>query len=310
MSGTPFPVDPVLTGIAIAYRNGRHIADRILPRLTPVLDKKLFKYNIFSFGEMITIPDTKVGRKSEPTTVEFGMTEQPAETVDYGLDSVIPNDDIKNAPPGYDPRAHSTQRLTDLVDLDREKRVSDIVFDPDTYGADNKELVSGTSKWTHADSKPIKQIEDAKTKMVMRPNVGVMGRGVWSVLRTNPSVLRALTASGSADGMAKLEAVRDLLELDEILLGETWLNSAKPGQPVQRVRLWGNHFSMFYRDGLATSQGETPTFGFTAQFGTRVAGAIDEPKIGLRGSVRVRSGESVKEVISGPDLGYLFEAVI
>ncbi|HCF5482095.1 TPA: phage capsid protein, partial [Pseudomonas aeruginosa] len=33
MSNAPFPIDPELTAIAIAYRNGRMISDEVLPRV-------------------------------------------------------------------------------------------------------------------------------------------------------------------------------------------------------------------------------------------------------------------------------------
>ena len=36
---------------------------------------------------------------------------------------------------------------------------------------------------------------------------------------------------------------------------------------------------------------------------------MPEPKVGLRGGVRVRSGESVKEVVCAADLGYFFQNV-
>jgi hypothetical protein len=55
---------------------------------------------------------------------------------------------------------------------------------------------------------------------------------------------------------------------------------------------------------------DQPTFGFTAEFGTRIAGTMDEPKMGLRGSVRVRVGESVKEVIAASASGYYFENAV
>ncbi|RRY17910.1 capsid protein [Brucella anthropi] len=310
MSGQPFPVDPVLVGIVQAYRNGKLIADQVLPRLDPILSTEQFKWWLFDFGQFITLHDTKVGRKSEPNTVEFNAEEQDDRTDDYGLDDVVPVADSKNAPAGYDPRAFAAQSLIDLVLLDREVRVSRKVFNANTYGADNKEALTGTSKWSDPASKPIKAIADASESMVMKPNNAVMGSAVWTALRTNESILRALTPSGAADGYANKRAVADLLELDDIIVGEGWINIAKPGQAVQRQRAWGNHCTLFYKAPLASSFSPTPTFGWTAQFGTRVSGSIPEPKIGLRGSDRVRSGESVKEVISSPDLGYFFENAI
>jgi hypothetical protein len=310
MSGTPFPIDPVLTGIIIAYKNNTLIADEVLPRLTPNLPKKKFTWWRFDFGQFITVGDTKVGRKSAPNEVEFEAADVEDKTDDYGLDDVIPLDDINNAPTGYDPRAFAAQKLIDLVLLDREVRVANKVFNAANYAASNKETLSGTSQWSHADSKPIVQISEAADTMIMRPNNMVLGRIEWTALRTNPSVLRALTFSGAADGMANKRAVADLLELDDIIVGEGWINRAKKGQPVSRSRAWGDKALLFHKAPLASSIDATPTFGWTAQHGDRVSGSIDEPKIGLKGSVRVRSGESVKEVLSSPELGYLFEDVI
>lgn len=310
MSGTPFPIDPVLVGIVSAYRNTAMIADQVLPRLNPRLPREQFKWWKFDFGQMITIPDTKVGRKSEPNTVEFGADEVEDRTEDYGLDDVIPNKDMKNAPAGYDPRAFAAQRLMDLVELDREVRVVSKVFNAATYSADNQEELLTTDKWSHADSKPIVAVAEAANSMVMRPNHAVMGRDVWTALRTNPSVLRALTPSGAADGYANKRAVADLLELDDIYVGEGWVNIAKPGQAVERRRAWSSHCVLFHKAPLADSASPTPTFGWTAQFGERVSGSISEPKTGLYGAERVRSGESVKEVISAADLGYMFENAI
>lgn len=310
MAGQPFPVDPELTGIAISFRNEEMIADKVAPRLEPRLGKELFKYQVFSFDQMTSIPDTKVGRKSEPGIMEFGGSEVTDQTSDYGQDSIIPNADMANAPAGYDPRAFATTALTNIVELDREKRVADKVFSTAVYAAGNQEVLAGSSQWSHADSKPIRAIKDAQDKMIMPGNVLVLGRLSWTAMSTNLSILRALTPSGAQDGVANRRAVADLLELDEIVVGSAWANASKPGQASVRYRLWGKHAALIRREKIVSSFGEIPTFAWTAQFGTRVAGSIDEPKIGLRGSVRVRSGESVKEVYPASELGYFFQNAV
>jgi hypothetical protein len=310
MSGTPFPIDPVLTGIIIAYKNNTLIADQILPRLTPNLPKEKFTWWKFDFGQFITVPDTKVGRKSTPNEVEFQAEEVEDKTEDFGLDDVIPLPDISNAPAGYDPRAFAAQRLIDLVLLDRELRVANKVFDGANYAATNKETLTGTDKWSNAASDPIAQISEAADRMLIRPNSITLGRIEWTALRTNPNVLKALNISGSDKGMAGKQAVADLLEMSEINIGEGWINRAKKGQAVSRSRAWQDNVLLSYKAPLATSIDATPTFGWTAQFGERVSGSLDEPKTGLRGSVRVRSGESVKEVIASWELGYLFQDVM
>ena len=73
MSTTAFPVNPQLTAIAMAYRNPAVslIADKVLPR---VLTAKKFKYTVYDAEQGYTIPSTLVGRKSEPTQVDFQGT--------------------------------------------------------------------------------------------------------------------------------------------------------------------------------------------------------------------------------------------
>lgn len=305
----PFPIDPQLTGIVIAYKNGAYIADQVLPRLAPRLTKREFKYLKFVFGEAITLPSALVGRKSTPAQVEFSATEIADFVEDFGFDDVVPTDDVQNAPEGYDPLGHAAQRLMDLTMLAREKRVADKVFAAATYPAANRTVLSGTSQWSHAASSPLNAVQDAADSMVMRPNIMVIGRPAWTQLRRHPSIIQAISVSGTDKGAATQRAVADLFELDELIVGEAWVNTARKGQPVSTTRLWGKHAALLHRAPLATSASDVPTFGWTAQYLDRIAGKMPEPKIGLRGSTLVRAGESVREVIGAADLGFFFENV-
>jgi hypothetical protein len=304
VANAPFPIQPDLTAIATRYRNPSLIADMVLPRV-PV-GKREFKYFAFTQGDTFTIPDTKVGRKSKPTEVEFGMTETPSQTFDYGLEDPIPQDDILNAPANYDPRGRAVEGLTDLILLDREKRTADLVFNTNTYGSGNKTTLSGTSQWNDfTNSDPIGVITGAMDAMIMRPNVAVFGRAVWTKLSQHPKIIKAVYGYANDSGIATRQQVAALLELSEILVGESWINTAKKGQTVSLSRVWGKHAALLHRDGLADTRGNRTTFGFTAEFGQRVSGSIPDPNIGLRGGERVRVGESVRELIVAADLGYL-----
>lgn len=303
----PFPIDPFLTGIAIAYRNNTLIADSVLPR-TPV-GKQTFKWWEYEKAEGFTVPETLVGRKGVPNEVEFGATEKESSVKDYGLDDVVPNDDIENAPPGYNPLARATERTMDLVLLGREKRVSDLVFNLNTYDSTLRETLAGTSQWSHASSDPKGQILDALDKTIMRPNVLVLGQTVYTALRQNPSLVSAALGNSGTQGLLNRQQIAELLEVEEVIVGQGFINIASPGQPPNMVRVWGKHAALIHRNRLADTQGGA-TFGFTAQWGGRVAGPIPEPKIGLRGAVRVRAGESVKELVVAKDLGYFFQNAV
>ena len=309
MADAPFPIDPVLTGIAMAYRNPRLIADEVLPRLPPFAREE-FKYSKWTKEEPFTIPDTAVGRKGVPNEVNFTASDVPGATKDYGLDDIIPFTDQANAPEGIDPIGRATEGLTDLIGLDRERRVAGLVFTAGNYPAPNKATLAGTDQWTDDASEPINKIMTALDVPMLRPNTMVIGQEAWTKLRLNKKIVAACNFSGASSGVAAREAIAELLEIESILVGQAFVNTAKPGQTPSLARAWGKSCALLYLDKLAMAQGSRITFGFTAQFGTKVSGQLPEPKIGLRGGTRVRVGESVVEVISAADLGYLFSAVI
>lgn len=124
----PFPVQQELTAIALAYSNRSYIADLVLPRV-PVGSRE-FKWLQFNQSEMFTVPETMVGRKGVPNEVQFGGTEVAGFVKDYGLDDLVPNEDVNSAPPGYDPIGRAVEGVSELIALDREKRVADLVFTP------------------------------------------------------------------------------------------------------------------------------------------------------------------------------------
>ncbi len=312
IAGRPFPIDQELVATSIAYKNTSLIADEVLPRI-PV-SKKEYKWYKWTKEEGYTLPDTRVGRKSRPNQVEFTASEETGIAKDYGLDDPIPQDDIDNAPMGLDPRGHAAESLTDLILLDREVRTARKVFDANLYAAANKTTLSGTSQFSHADSDPIATITAALDKPLLRPNVGVIGRAAYTILSQHEKIVQATkNIGGSTAGIAMRRAIAELFELEDLLVGEGFVNTAKRGQNPVFERVWGKHLLLLHRNRLArpTMSGTArPTFGFTAQVGNRLAGSMVDANIGLRGGQTVRVGETVEEQISAADLGYFFQNVV
>lgn len=307
MANAPFVTNPTLTAIAIAYMNNEFIADRVLPRVS--VAAREFKWTNYNKEDRFTIPDTLVGRKGQVNVVEFGGTESTAAVEDYGLEDHIPQDDLTAASQpenNFDPRGNATELLTELLQLDREKRVAELIQDKNNYA--HKETLSGTDQWDHADSKPLVVLTDALETPIKRPNIMVLSRKASVSLRRNPSVVKAYHGTIADDGLVPLSFVRELLEIEQILVGAAYHNAARPGQDMQLERLWGNHCSLIYRNPNARPN-KGVTFGFTAEHGQRVSGTRDID-IGLRGGEAIRVGESVQELIVCNDVGYHLENII
>ena len=309
----PFVTDPYLTGIALEYKNPdiALIADEVLPRV-PVGARK-FSYTLFPTGDAFTIPDTSVGRTSAPNQVEFGGNRQDGSVEDRGLDDPIPYDDIKEAQENggnYDPYAHAAAYTAGIIQLDREVRVSNLVFNEDSYAAGHKTTLQTTGQWSHADSDPAEALLDAMDDALFPYNTLVLGPAVWRKLRTNTKMVQKVLGSASTTGILTRQQVADALEIPRIIVGASRVNTARKGQTPSLARAWGKHAALLYIDRSAdTNRGIT--YGFTAEWNSRVSGKeMVDPDIGLRGGVRIRTGESVKEIIIATDCGYFFKNAV
>ena len=303
----PFPVDVVETAITLAFKNKRLIADDALPR--KLVGKIEFRYLTHTLIEGFTVPDTKVGRKSRPNEVSFTATETTSATEDFALEDAIPVTDIQNAPKGLNPVDDATLMLTNLIALDREIRVANLLFAEATYQAGKKVVLSGTSQWSDfTNSDPIADITAGLDALIFRPNIMTVGREAFSVLSRHPEIVKAAHGNAGDSGIAARDDLARIFELDKVLVGEGFVNTAAKGQPINLVRVWGKHCALSFIDNDSGSN--TPTFGFTASYLGRVAGSFEDKNIGMRGGTRVRVGESVKEVITAADLGYFIEDAV
>lgn len=321
MSTNVAPLNPVprLTQIAMAIRPEGMIADDVLPRV-PVEGEK-FIYTKFSTEEMFTIPDTKVGRTSEPNQVEFGGLDVTESTEDHGLDDVVPNKDIKNAAntnAPYDPLDQAASNVGVLVQLAREARVANLLFNLNTYHASLRTTLAGTSQWSdYTNSDPLAEILAKMDVMLVRPTDICFGQATWTKFRQHPKVVAAvLNRTGgngglNAAGYATREAVAALLEVQRVHVGQAFSNVSKKGQAASYSRLWGKHCAMWRIErSIKSARSPMPTFGFTAQWGEMIAGTIDAPTKGVLGSQIVRVAEQVKELVSFQECGYFWQNAV
>lgn len=307
----PFTADPALTGIAIGFRNQAQqlIADEVMGRV-PVM-AETFKWLEYPVNEAFTLPDSRVGRKGRVTRVEFSATENSASTDDYGFSSPIPNSDIAAAAAAraakqstYDPENHAAESLTNLLLLDREVRVAKVVQDAGNYLSGQRIVLSGGDRFSaYSTSDPIAVINQMfDSTLVYRPNTIVMGQPVWSKLRSHPHIVNAVRGNLTDKGMVTREEFARLFEVQRVLVGESRVNLARPGQSLNLSRVWGKSIELLYIDPTARPEGGV-TWGFTAQFGQRISGRIADGDIGLEGGNEIRVGEKVKELVVAKAVG-------
>lgn len=317
MTNRPFVVSPVLTGIAIGYSNPAQslIADRVLPRVD--VGAEAFKYTEYPIAESFTVPDTEVGRRGRVNRVEFSGTERDGSTKDYGLEDSIPNSDINSARAQrdrglstFDPMNRATLGLANLVALDREVRAAAIVQDPLNYAVASRFALVGAQQFSDPLSDPVGVIMEAMDSVfINRPNQCRMGFSVWQKVRSHKKLVNAVKGNLTEEGVITREQFAALFEIKELLIGESYVNIARKGQAANLQRTWGKTISFAYIDTAARPEGGV-TWGFTAQFGRRVAGTILDPNVGLEGGVTVRVGEKVREMVVAPAAGAIIQNAV
>jgi hypothetical protein len=319
----PFAVDPILTSIAIGYRNPAQamIADEVLPRM-PVGAEK-FAWTEYPLEDAFNTPDARVGRRGRVQQLEFGGTEKTDEVEDFGLESPLPYSDIDAAAEArarkvsiFDPEGHASMMLADAIANIREVRVAGLVHNLNTYAAARRLTLAGSDQFSdYVNSDPIGVIKaGCEGTLVYPPNTMVIGRAVWSKLSSHPKIVNAVKGNLTNAGIITKDQFREMFAdygIQKVLVGDAQYNTAKPGQAATLARAWGKHIALLFINPIASpSPNGGITFGLTAQYGTKIAGRIEDKNIGLQGGVNVRVGERVKEVVVAKDTGYFIQNAV
>lgn len=315
----PFPVDPVLTALAIGYRNPAYvfIADDVLPRV-PVGGEK-FKWVEYPLGEGFRAPDNRVGRTGRVNRVEFSGTEQTSEVYDYGLEAPIPISDIDEARRmreqglgNFDPEQRAITGIEDYNQINREIRVARMIQDPANYPASQKLVLSGGDQFSDYDnSDPIGVFKEClESTLVFRPNQVTMGQATWSKISSHPKLVNAVKGNLTSEGMITKQQFMDLFELRKLNIGTAYMDAAAYGQAADVQRVWGTDvLFQFINPNTLPEQGSV-THGFTATYGSKIAGSWEDRNVGLGGGKVVRSGERVRELICAPGVSFLLQDAI
>lgn len=310
---TPFVVNPQLSALALAFKNpeASYIADAVLPRV-PKAQK--FTYKVYGQDQFYTVPNTLLGRKSEPREVEFSSSAMTAQTEGYGLVDYVPEDDMRvfsampKATGVMDPKQVATMGLTNLMMLAREQRVASLVFNPATYVLAQQQTLIGAAQWSDfVNSDPALAILNACDQMLVKPNKLVLGQLAFTRLRRHPKlVAQAFPISQTGNGSLTAAQLAETLELSEVLVGKAQQNTAGLGLPTALSRVWGKNAALIY-SSKQTSEADMPSFGFTAEFQDREVQEFFDPKRGVNGVHGIKVVEQVRELVIANNCGYYFQ---
>ena len=306
--------DGRLTNIALQYKNPEYIADLVLPPI-PVPQKK-FTYKVYDKKDRFTVPDTRVGPKSQPNEVDFGVTDATGTCLDYGLQEFVSQEDIDNAEAPITPMADAAECITQLMAIDREARIADALNTAGNYTTTSADLAGA---WTTLATDVLAALLTGMDACFAPPNILVMGLNCWRVVSRNEKILAAVKGTGARSPQimksgplsapsASQQELADFLGLDAVLVGRAKRNTANEGQTGVYSQIWGGISGT--KGFAALLRAKTPVvkdifFGGNFRWKEAQAFTRVSPRGAFGGQeIRVCTSEILK--ITAADAGYLF----
>src|SRR3990167_4445749 len=295
-------VDNALTNISIAYRNLNYISDRIFPSVPVQYQSN--KYFVFNKSDWyrdeaaIRAPGTRASR------VDYRISTANYLCVEYAVAKSVADEVVMNADTPLRPLQEATEYVTDKLMLRKEKDVADLAF-----GATWSSSATPSTLWSNDTSDPIGDVNTAVDSVVSsigrKPNVGVIGRGLWRHVIKHPDLLDRIKGAAGPGSPAILtqSTIAALFELEEILVGDSVIDSGAEGATASRAYVWGNHLLVAYVSRTPSLM--APSAGYVFQWKNRQVNRFREEQ---EHSDVIETLENWDSVLTATDAGYLVKS--
>jgi hypothetical protein len=318
-------VNQPLTNISIAFiqNASSFVASRVFPNI-PV-SKQSDRYWTYDRGEFNRDEMEERAPGTESAGGGYKVDSTPTYYAPrYSFHKDITDETRANADVPLNPDREATQYVTTKALIKRERLFVQKFLGTGKWSTDITGVASAPGagqvlKWSDANSDPIKNVRDGKTAVRestgFEPNKMVIGRRVYDALVDHPDIIDRVKYGQTAGAPAKanLDALMALLEIEEILVMNSIVNTAKEGQAASHQFIGGNVALLAH---AATNPGlETPTAGYTFSWtGLMGSGAegnrIRQFRMENLGVDRVEIDMAFDQKLVSADLGYFFNAIV
>jgi len=254
-------VDPILSEVAQGYQHPQRIGSVLFPRV-PVMTSggQIIQFNKESFAKR----DYGRAPGAEAKQIDFGYQGEPYALIAKSVDSKVPREYLRDASqvPGIDLASRGVQVTMEALELELEIEQATLAFSASKYAANNKTTLSGSDQWSDTTgSNPVTQIDDWRdtvaARVGMRPNVLVLGRKAWRLLKNHPKVVERFKHTTSA--ALTTDMVAGVLDLERIAVGQAVY--AKDNASFADV--WDENKAVLAFANLAPIGREQPSYGYT-----------------------------------------------
>lgn len=245
------PIQPLLTNVAIGYRNRMFVGDQLLP-VVPVSSER-FTYFLFGRHHFKRY-NSKRNVGSAFMRVDYDARTTTGQAEEYGLEHPIDDRIRDEAQAPMDPDIQGTTLLTEALMLDQEKRIASLLTTAGNYKT-SLTTTPGT-KWDAASNTTIRAniktgMEAVRQQIGRYPNVIMIPAAVAAAIAVGSELTQILQytygmgqITSDAEGGYYLPKV--LYGMSVVIAGAIE-NTANLGQAETMADVWSDNVVMLYR---------------------------------------------------------------
>jgi len=301
-------VDSMLTAFAIQYRNAPFIADIICPRVG--VKKATDKYPTYG-KENLRWQSGLRGDKAPSKEVKWTISATPYDTNPYAFNSKVSEKDRGNADAPITPDIDAVVLCSDMLDLDREKRVADLFRATGSYAnSSHYRPLTGGDRWDDSGnvSTPLDDITTGCAQIYLatnrQPTHIILPFKVALKLSRNQQYIGEVKYT-KADLVERGGIPPVLLGL-KVVVGGSGYVSTKKGQTEVLSPIWSTDAIILINEPNPTLK--SVSWAKTMDWMGRVVRKWNEPA--LNSDVVEVEEQGLDEVITASGAAYMLQTVI
>lgn len=269
-------VDPILSECATGYVNSDLVGGELFPEVfVDTTGGKRLEFGKEAFRAYAAgrAPGGAVKR------VSYGYVGQDYALTQEALAGSVPIELQREAMavPGIDLGRGAVEMVMEILRLNLEIEQATLATTAANYDSDHKITLSGSSKWSHADCKPVPQVRTAREAIRastgMYPNTMILSPGAFNAAAENPSILDRVKYTSS--DVVTTALLAKLFEVDRVVIGK----AVKASAADVLSDVWGN-FAVLANvpragNSPATRNNARPSYGYT--YTMRGNPAVEKP---------------------------------
>ncbi len=245
------PVNPVSSSLSIGFKNERFLWDMI----APVSEQTEQSGTYFVYDREFWFRRQEGAERAAEgpyTRVGYGVSNQTFNAREIGFEKLLGEVTRNASQTPENLETQDIQFLTNLIQLELEKRVSGVLFITGVWGTSN--TLTGSNQWSDfANSDPIADADTASNTIRQNtgatPNTMFVGKVGWDQLKNHPLVLEKYKYTQRA--IMTPELVAAVLEVPEITVGDSVENTAGENLAFTGADIWTDNALFLVRNNPA-----------------------------------------------------------